>query len=153
DRLGQKSSKLTIFNLISRNSIEQQIAAGLLVKQSLFEGVLSKANTINYVDFSTKGRSQFIHQLEELVSVQTAENRETQESAAGDSAAGQPEAGPAVSPQQKQAAEMEQVLNNGMQFLSGLFKMATGKDFNLNDQKIEIDPASGEVLLRFKIKQ
>ncbi|MDR3146800.1 MAG: DEAD/DEAH box helicase, partial [Treponema sp.] len=42
DRLGQKSSKLLIYNLISRDSIEQQIAAGLLVKQSLFEGVLSE---------------------------------------------------------------------------------------------------------------
>ncbi|MCK5280645.1 MAG: DEAD/DEAH box helicase, partial [Cyclobacteriaceae bacterium] len=39
DRLGQKSNKLTIYNLITRDSIEQQIAAGLLVKQNLFEGV------------------------------------------------------------------------------------------------------------------
>ena len=29
DRLGQKSNKLTIFNFITRNSIEQQIASGL----------------------------------------------------------------------------------------------------------------------------
>jgi len=63
NRLGQKSSKLTVYNLITRNSIEQQIASGLLVKQSLFDGVLGDDTGINSVDFSTKGRSQFIQQL------------------------------------------------------------------------------------------
>ncbi|GHV14812.1 helicase [Spirochaetia bacterium] len=160
DRLGQKSSKLTIFNLISRNSIEQQIAAGLLVKQSLFEGVLSKSNNINYVDFSTKGRSQFIRQLEELISRQEDEPQDlaAQTSVVAESAevptpaVASPTQG-ALLPPQKQAAELEQVLNSGMQFLAGLFKMSTGTDFNFKDQKIEIDPVSGEVLMRFKIKQ
>ena len=46
DRVGQKSSKLTIYNLITRNSIEQQIAAGLLIKQNLFDGVLNENSTI-----------------------------------------------------------------------------------------------------------
>ncbi|GHV54413.1 hypothetical protein AGMMS49579_14930 [Spirochaetia bacterium] len=59
--------------------------------------------------------------------------------------------GASLSPQ-KQAAELEQVLNSGMQFLAGLFKMSTGTDFNFKNQKIEIDPVSGEVLMRFKIK-
>lgn len=67
DRLGQKSKKLTILNFITRNSIEQQIAAGLLVKQSLFDGVLGDNANRDFVDFSTKGRSQFIQQLEEFV--------------------------------------------------------------------------------------
>ena len=67
DRIGQKGNKLTIYNLITRNSIEQKIASGLLVKQSLFDGVLSKDANTNFVDFSTKGRSQFILQLEEFI--------------------------------------------------------------------------------------
>jgi len=67
DRLGQKSSKLTIYNLITRNSIEQQIAAGLLVKQNLFEGVLDSESKTDYVDFSSKGRSQFIEQMEAFI--------------------------------------------------------------------------------------
>ena len=67
DRLGQKSNKLTIFNFITRNSIEQQIASGLLVKQNLFDGVLDGGSKTNSVDFSTKGRSQFIQQLEEFI--------------------------------------------------------------------------------------
>ncbi|GMO33728.1 MAG: hypothetical protein Ta2B_14170 [Termitinemataceae bacterium] len=157
DRLGQKSNKLTIYNLISRKSIEQQIAAGLLVKQNLFEGVLSNTNKINYVDFSTKGRSQFIKQLEDLLEQQKFEQdsvdqteevspplktTETEKEETVVAADKNPE---------NQTAQMESVLNNGMQFLAGLFKMSTGKDFALGDQKIEIDKSTGEVCMRFKL--
>ncbi|MDR1895647.1 MAG: hypothetical protein LBR10_02525 [Prevotellaceae bacterium] len=51
-----------------------------------------------------------------------------------------------------QPTELEQVMNNGMQFPAGLFKMATGQDFNLQNQKMEIDKEPGEVVLRFKLK-
>ena len=67
DRLGQKSSTLTIYNLITSDSIEQQIAAGLLIKQNLFDGVLDSGSSTDYVDFSSKGRSQFIDQLETFI--------------------------------------------------------------------------------------
>jgi SNF2 family DNA or RNA helicase len=197
DRLGQKSNKLSIYNLISRDSIEQQIAAGLLVKQSLFEGVLSDGNTTNYVDFSTKGRSQFIMQIEQLIKQQEVapentddlpettapettqnidntdfhqlelleESMSEQSEQSGEPQPQQPEpteslapavvaqSEPATSPPpQQQTAELEQVMNNGMQFLAGLFKMATGQDFNLQNQKMEIDKETGEVVLRFKLK-
>jgi SNF2 family DNA or RNA helicase len=184
DRLGQKSNKLLVYNLISSDSIEQQISAGLLVKQSLFEGVLSDGNTINYVDFSTKGRSQFIQQIETLVSqwetsseltAQEAVPEETAEPSATNvkqlelfeeiafeqeetvfeeektAAAEIPASESPKEPPAAQAAELEEVMNNGMQFLSGLFKMSTGKDLGLGNQKIEIDPATGEVVMRFKI--
>ena len=73
DRLGQKSSNLTIYNLITRDSIEQQIAAGLLVKQNLFESVLDGGSNTDFVDFSSKGRSQFIKQLEAFINAQEDE--------------------------------------------------------------------------------
>ncbi|MDR1251349.1 MAG: SWF/SNF helicase family protein, partial [Treponema sp.] len=150
DRLGQKSNKLLIYNLISRDSIEQHIAAGLLVKQSLFESVLSEGSAVNYVDFSTKGRSQFIRQLEALIDQQ---NR--QEAAASETAEPQvasAETAPAVGPlPTPQAEQLEQVLTNGMNFLAGLFKMSTGSDINLKDQKIEVDRQTGEVRLSFKM--
>ena len=47
--------------------------------------------------------------------------------------------------------ELEQVMNSGMQFLSGLFKMSTGKDMGMEDQKIEIDKKTGEVTMKFKL--
>jgi SNF2 family DNA or RNA helicase len=156
DRLGQKSSKLTIFNLISRNSVEQHIAAGLLVKQSLFEGVLFKSNDIDFVDFSTKGRSQFIQQIEQLINQQETETAAPPAEASETIApAPLPQTASAqaaaTSPANKQAEDLTQVLNSGMQFLAGLFKMSTGKDFTFKDQKIEVDPESGEVVMRFKM--
>lgn len=42
-------------------------------------------------------------------------------------------------------------MNNGMQFLAGLFKMTTGKEMNIGNQKIEIDKETGEVVMRFKL--
>jgi superfamily II DNA/RNA helicase len=160
DRLGQKSTKLTIYNLISRNSIEQHIAAGLLVKQSLFDGVLSRDNGLSYVDFSTKGRSQFIQQIEALIREQEQPAEEplvfTQtppahpgedKKAAAFSGPPRPEAEQQI----QQARDMEQILRSGMQFFAGLFKMSTGADLNVKDQKIEVDPQTGEVVMRFKV--
>jgi len=191
NRLGQKSNKLTVYNLISRNSIEQQIASGLLVKQSLFDGVLGDDTGINSVDFSTKGRSQFIQQLEEFLAeteklvpyteeeLQTsllAESQpdvDTQQTApktaasAGEQGASpdsdtldfsgessDPEENPASQDQVNRSVkteELESVMNNGMQFLSGLFKMSTGKDLGIENQKIEVNKETGEVVMRFKL--
>ncbi|MDH6344222.1 SNF2 family DNA or RNA helicase [Parabacteroides sp. PFB2-12] len=174
DRLGQKSNKLTIYNFITRDSIEQQIAAGLLVKQNLFDGVLSNNNT-NYVDFSTKGRSQFIQQIEAFIDQQkqgaqkeiqeeeTLPMTETIDTAEADQLSLFEDDAFNEEPikENKEVAtetinrtteELEQVMNNGMQFLSGLFKMSTGKDMGVENQKIEIDPETGEVVMRFKMK-
>jgi hypothetical protein len=38
-----------------------------------------------------------------------------------------------------------------MQFLAGLFKMSTGKDLGLDNQTIEVNKETGEVVMRFKI--
>ncbi len=178
DRLGQKSNKLTIFNFITRNSIEQQIASGLLVKQNLFDGVLDGGSKTNSVDFSTKGRSQFIQQLEEFIAetenaeivepslsfegevMASAENLpepdtidllEEIEEAQPLSEPSVPEKTEALKHQEEKAQEIEQVMNNGMQFLAGLFKMSTGKDLGLENQTIEVNKETGEVVMRFKL--
>jgi SNF2 family DNA or RNA helicase len=179
DRLGQKSNKLTIFNFITRNSIEQQIASGLLVKQNLFDGVLDGASETNSVDFSTKGRSQFIQQLEEFIAEtenaatlepelaipepQIPEVAETQAEPDTFDVLEEPEdqqENPDISDvkaaenqreSDAKAIEIEQVMNNGMQFLAGLFKMSTGKDMGLENQTIEVNKQTGEVVMRFKL--
>jgi SNF2 family DNA or RNA helicase len=176
DRLGQKSNKLTIFNFITRNSIEQQIAAGLLVKQNLFDGVLDGGSNTNSVDFSTKGRSQFIQQLEEFIAeTERAEMQEPslefehevmlpaeslsepdtidllEEIEEVESIASHPENTETLKLQEEKAQEIEQVMNNGMQFLAGLFKMSTGKDLGLENQTIEVNKQTGEVVMRFKL--
>jgi len=178
DRLGQKSNKLTVFNFITRDSIEQQIASGLLVKQSLFDGVLDGGSKTNSVDFSTKGRSQFIQQLEEFIAetekadllgpslnlsdemLSSSEN--IPESDTIDILSEIEENLPVREPeipeknegkklQEEKAQEIEQVMNNGMQFLAGLFKMSTGKDLGLENQTIEVNKQTGEVVMKFKL--
>lgn len=200
DRLGQKSNNLTIYNLITRNSIEQRIAGGLLVKQNLFDGVLSDESNLDYVDFSSKGRSQFIEQLEAFLSSaddglgmgsvgeddgissdcmagmdDVQEIRETsgpEDSFGEDLIEGfeQPDSPendkdavqtheketpekPDATPEEtkERVVEMEQVLESGMQFLSGLFKISTGKDLALENQRVEFNEETGEVSMVFKL--
>lgn len=187
DRIGQRNKNLTVYNFITQGSIEQRIATGLLVKQSLFDGVLGDNGKINEVDFSSKGRAQFIKELEEFIieaekqpkeqieeleqiedivqeaepiteneqknyeidflspddkkqddkidvqSTETSETAENKESA------------------DKKTAEFETVMNNGMQFLAGIFKMTTGKDLGAEDQKITVNKETGEVTMKFKL--
>ena len=71
DRIGQKKQTLHVFNLLSHNSIEMKIATGLLLKQHLFEGVLNASSSTDEVDFSEKGKSQFIRQLEDIFTEDT----------------------------------------------------------------------------------
>lgn len=181
DRLGQKSNKLTIFNLITVNSIEQQIASGLLVKQSLFDGVLSEGRSVDFVDFSTKGRSQFIQQIEAMLDLQKekiSSEESIPEEIKKEDLTKEPDLGQlelfeediqleeekgqeekdesagreTISEEkEKQVEEMQTVLNNGLQFLSGLFKMSTGNELAFQNQKIEIDKETGEIVMRFKL--
>jgi len=183
DRLGQTSKKLTIFNFITRNSIEQQIASGLLVKQSLFDGVLGDNSNKDFVDFSTKGRSQFILQLEEFVSKTEGQtfNEETlftsdeldkeipkiekQPEEELDFSIDEMEHGhdnqnnvneneqghTTREGEPLKVKEFEEVMNNGMQFLSGMFKLSTGKEMGIENQSITVNKETGEVTMKFKL--
>jgi tRNA U54 and U55 pseudouridine synthase Pus10 len=169
--------------LITNNSIEQQIATGLLVKQSLFESVLNNGSTTDYVDFSSKGRSQFIAQLEAFVG--SAKDHSDTDDAATDTSdeteaaeqdsdfledselvnSGHEDADKLSlaeeevfvkrksSPEERElkASELEQVMTSGMQFLSGLLKMSTGKDMKLETQQIKVNRDTGEVIMTFKL--
>ncbi len=177
DRLGQKSKKLTIFNLITRNSIEQQIASGLLVKQSLFDGVLGDDTHKDFIDFTTKGRSQFIDQVEAMLSnieneeeVSTTEfenldvvNR-TEEAThkeentinlSGDTLDEEGSGGKnkkiTKDESIKKMEEMKMVMNSGMNFLAGMYKMSTGKKIGMEDQKLDINTETGEITMKFKL--
>lgn len=169
DRLGQKHKNLTVINLITRHSIEMKIASGLVVKQNLFDSVLNADGYLDEVDFSEKGRSQFLQQLEmamaEFTQADATTNDESmmaevvkeaqavqQELFAEETPAAGP-AQPSVSEEQiKKLEEMETVMNKGMEFLSGLFKMSTGKDLSANGNRVEIDRNTGEVVMRFKLE-
>lgn len=168
DRLGQRSKQLTVINLLTRDSIEMKIASGLSLKQNLFDSVLSDKGW-DEVDFSAAGRAQFLAALEEAmdgITIQESQEPQEPETVFTETAAidelineeeraSDKEAEPIeeTGPQQasSQTAAMEGVLNHGMAFLSGLLKMATGKDVGLENKKVEVDKETGEVVLRFKL--
>ena len=178
DRLGQKSNKLTVFNLITRNSIEQQIASGLLVKQSLFDGVLGDEAAKDIVDFTTKGRSQFIDQIEELLNA--IENEELEKELESENISSghekeemndQEDNIPDLSGDKQEKEEelivekeainkeesiqklqeMKEVMQHGMSFLAGMYKMSTGKDIGVDSQNLDINTETGEITMKFKL--
>lgn len=189
DRLGQKKSKLTVLNFITVDSIETKIATGLMLKQNLFEGVLDTDKAIDQVDFSEKGRAQFLQELESFIhefEEPTLEDMETPDEVSADnvsddnliqkeeqmsedvpatpSESGSTSTPPDMRPQpqpstsnrttqqkEERLEQMEQVMNQGMGFLAGLFKLSTGQDMNTANQKVEIDRKTGEVVMRFKL--
>ena len=156
DRLGQKNTNLTVINLIMRKSIEMKIAAGLTIKQNLFDSFLSPQNKEDIVDFSEKGRAQFLQQLEDLM----AEFSLPQQSENIPEIITELELEDLFTPEaqaQEQSVriqrlqEMETVMKSGMDFLAGMFKMSTGKELLSTDNKIEIDHQTGEIVMRFKL--
>ena len=50
-------------------------------------------------------------------------------------------------------AKMEEVLNNGLKFLSGLSSMVSGKPLEIEDESkaVTIDRETGEVTLKFRL--
>jgi len=174
DRLGQLSKNLTVINLITKNSIETKIASGLTLKQSLFDGVLNNENGPDVVDFSASGKAQFLKELEGIMegftSVQTelyeeltpqTESElieETLLDIVADESALQTtevenikEQDSDFSGRLEKLQTMEKVMNQGMEFLSGMFKMVTGKDLGFEGKKMEVDKETGEVVMRFKM--
>ena len=195
DRLGQKADHLTVINLITRDSIEIRIATGLALKQNLFESVLDSDSVSDEVDFSEKGRAQFLRELQAIIDDMTQpgpaydeeeysasplveelqemaeelDNEEMEEEVVvaevevlqtdngadpgeRETETPQPQTPSPSSPARTiQVKEMEQVMNHGMSFLAGMFKMATGKELTAENQKIEIDEETGEVVMRFKL--
>jgi SNF2 family DNA or RNA helicase len=167
DRIGQKAKKLHIFNFICRNSIELHIASGLLLKQTLFDSVLDQESQIDTVDFSQQGRAQFIHQLEEYLLLDESEETNDNEIdqtelidfTADQEISGKEEENDVLAPtgtEEKISSKIdhkkiEEIMQKGMDFLSGMYEMTTGQKLgNGEGHKIEIDKSTGEIVMRFK---
>ena len=181
DRIGQKNQKLHVFNLLSYESIEMKIATGLFLKQNLFEGVLNENSLTDEVDFSEKGKSQFIKQLEEIINQDTTIHLETEieeesvlieeeiELPIEESRPLQTQVEPAFETNnnhtQKELVhdgtakdtpnfeQMESVMTKGMEFLTGLFQMSTGTSLGEDTKpKVNVNKETGEVSISFKME-
>ena len=173
NRIGQESPSITAINLVALNSIESRIADGIVLKESLFDAVLSDGDMTDEVDFSAKGRSTFVDQIQKLIEPIEAAEHDGEEMAAEEieilesEMQEEPEEVAPVERIEKaeeeiaakeservkapQPEEIEATLNQGMQFLNGIFKMATGKELVMGDQNISVDRETGEVTMKFKL--
>jgi superfamily II DNA or RNA helicase len=163
-RLGQTASHITVINLVAQHSIESRIAEGLVLKESLFEAVLNQKDMNDEVDFSRRGQATFIQELQTLVSGLEAMGLEEIEQLAQDSDAVQPEGSADVHVDAEESeklpsepaatfdqAALQQTLDQGLQFLNGIFKMATGNSLLTEEQTINVDADTGEVTIKFKL--
>jgi len=178
DRLGQRAANLTVLNFISRDSIEMRIASGLEIKQNLFDSVLNVGSSQDEVDFSEKGRSQFLQQIEQAIEEmlvpgqaaipdydtiwpaelspelqvfeETIPETDLQPSEGAAISANPPSQSP-NSTNSSSPQKAQAVLQQGMAFLDGLFQMATGQSLGVDSSTIELDEETGEVTMRFKL--
>jgi len=179
NRIGQKSLKINIINLISKNSIEEKVQAGINMKQDLFDAVLEGGS--DEVDFSREKKNQFVNQIramfgeaEEEIPLTAEEQPELDEMTPHflnpeilkdkelevDLGSEEFIETESVEIEEEKTGEqalnmeqMELVLNQGISFLDNLSQMTTGKSLiGENNQKaVEIDRETGEVVMRFKL--
>ena len=64
-RIGQKSNKIDVINLLTKNSIEERVYAAIGLKQELFDAVLEGEGE-DEVDFSRESKTRFINQLRDM---------------------------------------------------------------------------------------
>ncbi len=51
----------------------------------------------------------------------------------------------------KKLEEMKTVMKTGMNFLAGMYKMSTGNEIGMEDQKLDINTETGEITMKFKL--
>ena len=169
NRIGQKSRCINVVNLITKNSIEEKILAGLQLKTDLFTGVFDGG--IDTVEFTREKRTELLNQLRSMLAMEplppppaevpseelpentphfmnpealkSADERVIDVTAEEGAVAALPEAPettPVAAAQPPVDPEkMEEVLNSGMAFIGGLLEMATGR-------KIEASAPDGRML-------
>ncbi len=178
NRIGQKSQCVNVINLIAKYSIEERIMAGIKLKGDLFNGVFEDG--ADEVLLSRQSKQEMVEQLRKMMGEEseevTAEPQpaeelaedtphflnpeilqreddyvgEEQEAREADAAA--ESTGTASQPQSSQ--QMEDVLNQGLGFISGLMEMATGRKLapaKESEKMVSIDKDTGEVTLKFTL--
>ncbi|MBU4395218.1 MAG: helicase, partial [Proteobacteria bacterium] len=177
-RIGQKSKCINVINLIAKFSIEERIMAGIKLKGDLFDGVFDGGK--DEVMLSREKRQEMVNQLREMMG-EEVEMVRAESIPAEDLAEDTPHfLNPEVFrnevdfvaeeevetlevsvPEEvlddtagQSAEQMEEVLNQGMGFISGLLEMATGRKLGATEggeKMVTLDKQTGEVTLKFTL--
>ena len=182
-RIGQKSKCVNVINLVAKHSIEEKILAGLQLKQELFDGVFEgTTDQVEFSREKREAFINKIRAMlnEEPIALgkEASDSEEIPESTPhflnpqvlsdeklditgeegveeADEGVGEGIKHDEMEPTQPTATpeKIEEVLENGMKFLSGLMTMATGNPLVADEQKktISVDKATGEVTMKFKL--
>ncbi len=178
NRIGQKSTCINVINLIAKYSIEERIMAGIKLKGELFSGVFDGGE--DEVMLDRQKRQELVNQLREMMG-EEAEMVRPESMPAEELAEDTPHfLNPEVlkkeadftgeedvasldkplseevseEPDARSAEQMEEVLNQGMGFISGLLEMATGKKLAVaegTEKMVSLDKKTGEVTLKFTL--
>ena len=178
-RIGQKSRCINVINLIAKYSIEERIMAGIKLKGDLFNGVFDGGQ--DEVLLSRKKRQEMVEQLRQMIGedggTMVGEARPVEELAEDTPYFLNPEVlreevdyvGEEREPEQEEdiseektesrqltqsPEQMEEVLNQGMGFISGLLEMATGQKLSASkssDKMVTLNKETGEVTLKFTL--
>jgi superfamily II DNA or RNA helicase len=174
NRIGQQSNCINVVNLIAKNSIEERIMAGIQLKLELFDGVFEDGQ--QEVLLSRKRRQEMVDQLREMIGeeVMGLDSESAQPEILpeetphylnpevlarevdyiGEEISAEPVVEVENDDKQQPAEQMEEVLNQGMGFISGLLEMATGEKLSVKEdgsKMVSIDKATGEVTLTFTL--
>ncbi|WP_291321418.1 SNF2-related protein [Desulfonatronospira sp.] len=206
NRIGQTSTSINVINLVSKNSIEEKILAGIHLKTELFTGVFDGG--VDMVEFSREKRNQMLNELRAMMGQEMDEDLGDKESrvsedipedtphflnpqalaeaqqedfpgtqaqgasepedmpgaeqtamagetkAANDEDQPRDDAGSVPGVPDKSPEKMEAVLNQGLEFMSGLLEMATGQKLNKTEEDkpmLKVDKETGEVTMKFRL--
>ncbi|MBN1411931.1 MAG: DEAD/DEAH box helicase family protein [Spirochaetales bacterium] len=182
NRIGQKSRCVNVVNFIAKESIEESVAAGIVRKTELFSAVFDGgADDVDFseerkTEMINRVRMMLNEELKPVLSGQK-EAEELPESTPyflnPDILSREPDldftkeealvcdspSDGTAEPAQNTAGEkpdperMEEILENGLKFLSGLTAMATGKPLETEPgtKMVNIDRQTGEVTVKFKL--
>jgi SNF2 family DNA or RNA helicase len=95
--------------------------------------------------------------MEDLAELEEDEDQENSFTEPGHKGKGGENVQSAISENPRDYAKMEEVLNQGMQFINGLMSMATGKplmpdaESGKENKSISVDKETGEVIMKFKL--
>ncbi len=176
---GKRSGNVTIINLTAEDSLEEKIAGGLEPDKILNENLLSPDSEDVVMELTHDDRKAFLSALRDTIKAMEGKKpaAEVEESRqAGQMLLDFSEENPEV-PQVHEVAkdinpdawpdellnqpdfrdfdkkEMENVLTSGVDFISNLFRITTGRKIDIRNDKLEYDPEAGEIIIRFKISK
>jgi hypothetical protein len=172
----QPSAKFTIINLMAENSIETWAIKEAELQHLHLYNILSLHDDGTPIEISADSQVLLQKMLLELVEkLQTSDKHEVLKKGRKnkhgqmqldfsdestdlllpseniDQSALNPAKKPAKEKETLDQKELKKALKSGVEFLSQLVKMSTGKSIDLKGKNIELDTKTGEITLKFKI--